>query len=392
MTTRIHRHLVSVWNPSYAVDAMDAHVQVLLDRARKSRAGELDEDDVYVWWGRVRSANREGGLDHLGQVLALDDQAQEDRPVHLYLTDYRSLYVADVGEVTVDDVRVRDGELAAMPEYYRELAFDCFFRVWDFRRLVADDTEAVIDQLRHLKNVNYHHRPVSLYGGMVDLPLVVEREVEVDWFGDRAALTDGLLWAETDAELRGESARISSDLRDNLFGRKLWFALETATRSFISSAESVLRARREDPVFDFSGPAVQLAKAVETEVNAIVFGATRRFLGDRNYDARVSPVEGRDVDLGRPVPHQSLGAVRRLLLEDARVRQAIEAELPRSKTYLLDSYKLPRELEELRHLRNPAAHSDEITAEEVYEWRALLLGIGCHGLLPRLAEVKVMAD
>jgi hypothetical protein len=27
-------HLVSVWNPAYAVDAMDAHVAVLVERAR----------------------------------------------------------------------------------------------------------------------------------------------------------------------------------------------------------------------------------------------------------------------------------------------------------------------------------------------------------------------
>jgi len=43
------RHLVTVWNPAYAVDAMDAHVAVLADRARRHREGDLTpEEEVRV--------------------------------------------------------------------------------------------------------------------------------------------------------------------------------------------------------------------------------------------------------------------------------------------------------------------------------------------------------
>ncbi len=43
------RHLVSVWNPAYAVDAMDAHVNVLVERARVHRKGALaNEDEAQV--------------------------------------------------------------------------------------------------------------------------------------------------------------------------------------------------------------------------------------------------------------------------------------------------------------------------------------------------------
>ena len=43
------RHLVTVWNPSYAEDAMEQHLAVLLERAKPR------PDDAYVWWGKVRS-------------------------------------------------------------------------------------------------------------------------------------------------------------------------------------------------------------------------------------------------------------------------------------------------------------------------------------------------
>ena len=49
----------------------------------------------------------------------------------------------------------------------------------------------MIEELRPLHNAAYHDRPVSLYGGVVDLPLVVYRDPEVSWFGDRDALTEG---------------------------------------------------------------------------------------------------------------------------------------------------------------------------------------------------------
>ena len=128
-------HLLALWNPAYSGDALDVHLSLLLEWSRRSAAGQAEADDVYVWWGKIRSKNREGRLKHHDQVTALDAQAQAGTETHLYLTDYRSLYVAEVGEVTDEDVR--------------------------------EDTPAVIEEAGKLRNVGYHDRPVSLYGGMV---------------------------------------------------------------------------------------------------------------------------------------------------------------------------------------------------------------------------------
>lgn len=40
------RHLLTVWNPSYANDPLDAHLRVLLHWAARRRAGEATDDDV----------------------------------------------------------------------------------------------------------------------------------------------------------------------------------------------------------------------------------------------------------------------------------------------------------------------------------------------------------
>ena len=84
------RHLLTVWNPSYTDDAMDAHLRILLGWAEKGRRGEVDDDEVYVWWAKLRSKNRTGPLPHSDEVLAIGEQLKQGVETHLYLTDYRS--------------------------------------------------------------------------------------------------------------------------------------------------------------------------------------------------------------------------------------------------------------------------------------------------------------
>src|SRR4051812_9203125 len=117
------RHLVGVWNPAYAVDAMDATIAVLLRSAEAYRANpEGDEDDVYVWWGKIRSSSRQRPMPHLSEILGLDASLRSDSgpatEMHLYLTDYRSLYVAHVGEITPDDLLADQDEVDRIPAFY----------------------------------------------------------------------------------------------------------------------------------------------------------------------------------------------------------------------------------------------------------------------------------
>lgn len=387
MVTR-PRHLLAVWNPSYADDPLDAHVRVLLQWAERRRKGEAGADDVYVWWARIRSPNRKDDLPHLGDVLALQQQIDDGVETHLYLTDYRSLYVGLLDEITDDDIlREWEGEADHMPAYYRDKRVDVWFRLLDIRRIVADDTLAVIEELRKLRNVHYHDRPVSLYGGMTNLPLVLTRDEEVGWFRDASALLDGRLWVERDSENRSETERMARELRDNLIGPAVWAALEPSTRTFLATAEAVYRSRREDPAFDFSGPAIELAKAVETELNAVLFRGTRRVLRSKPPRERETRVDGRLVDLGDVACHLPLGAIRVLLERDELMQKAVRAAFPHDVTWILG--ELPYQLGPLVELRNPAAHSAALDRERAARQREAILGIGCEGLIVRLARIKL---
>jgi len=262
-------HLLGVWNPSYADDPLDAHVRLLLDWLDAARQSEAPTDAVYVWWGRLRSPHRRGPIPHLDQIVQIHQQIDRNVETHLYLTDYRSLVVAEIDRVSerLDLQAERDH----VPDYYRDHAVDVWFRVRDFRRLVSNDTLGVIDEVRKLRNIRYHHAPVSLYGGMMDLPLLVTHDDRPRWFAHRESLLEpGRLWAERD-DRRQDVETLSAELRDHLFGRRIWNALTLTARSFLASAEAVYRSRRFDPAFDFSGVVLEYMKALEVELHDVLF-------------------------------------------------------------------------------------------------------------------------
>ncbi len=389
----VAKHLLTVWNPSYAADAMDEHLRVLLDWAERARRGRAQDEDVYVWWGKVRSPNRRQPLPHTGDILALQGQIEEGRETHLYLTDYRSLYVGLLEDIAGESLLAEyPDEADHMPGYYRGLMLDFWFKLADVRRLVANDTPATIEELKRLRNTRYFDRPVSLYGGITELPLIVTRDGDagVGWFSDRAALTDGRLWAERDAALRGETERLAQDLRDNLIGRSVWALLEPASTAFLASAEAVFRSHRDDPGFDFSACAVEYAKAVEAELNAVVFRPLRRRLAHAASSDRIAHSDEQPCDLAGLVPHQGLGAIQHLLLHDAVIGKAIRSVYPHDHKWLLGI--LPSALEPLVALRNPAAHSRALVCDAVLAQREAVLGIGCEGLIVQLARAKSRAQ
>ena len=373
------RHLVTVWNPSYADDAMEQHLAVLLHRARNP---SLSPNDRYVWWGKVRSENRLQPQGHQDDILAIGKAIEADAgdtgEVQLYLTDYRSLYVADIAEIvtTLDDDQ-RD----AVPAYYarRNLLCDFWFLLADIRLLVADDLPGVIAELRALRNVHYHDKPVSLYGGIVDLPLVVTRPDGQRYFDqdERDAVTDGRLWAEWDAEQGSGVAAMERELRENLFGEQAWNGLEATARRFIATGEKLFREHRGDPAFDF-GPVIgSFAKALEVQCRAVL----RRALAKAPADARMANLNGETVNL---LEHRTLtlGQLAHALSKEQRLATAVTTAR-NDKGWVTG--QLPPILAAFTDVRNPGVHEARVDRATATLWRDRLLGVGGEGVFVRLA-------
>jgi hypothetical protein len=367
-------HLLALWNPSLGEDVMGAHLDLLLRQIREQK----EEDEKYVWWGKLRSPNRLQPLGHLPKILALDGVAREGKEeVHLYLTDFRSLYVAHVGKICESDPRTDDSD--HVPPYYflakPPQPADCWFQLWDIRRLVTSDTVAVASELRRLRNLHYHDNPVSIYGGMVDLPLMVRRADEERFFDEATEgdLLEGKRWAQWDAERSGTGA-MERELRENVLGPAVWERLDPASRTFLATAEGLVRAHRDDAAFDFSTALVDFAKAMEVEVGRIV----RSVLRGAADPLRFANVDGTPRDLA--ANSLALGQLARAISGD---RPRMEWIRQRTGNWFVES--LPPVLDDLAKFRNPASHGARLGAREVLKWRDQILGIGKYGLLEELA-------
>lgn len=385
LSTRPAEHLVTVWNPRYAADAMEAHLRLLLDWDAKASRGEASNDEVYVWWGKVRSSQRQQPMPHLSQILELGRAptlGDADPEVHLYLTDFQSLYVADVTAIVTEDPREADG--AHVPAYYRDsgLQCDCWFEISDIRLLVRDDLVGVADELARLRNSRYADRPVSLYGGMVDLPLLVSRPDGRRYFDerDRELFADGQLWARHDAEQGGVGA-LEATLRDDHFGTDAWTALDPGVRRFVAMAERTLRDHRRDPAADLSPGMVGYGKAVELQVNLILGEAMR----DAAEAARLVKLDGYTGRLPDALP-LTLGSLARALGGELTLGAHLRRVLQHGAWF---TGEFPVVLEAfVNEVRNPAAHGEPVPRDGVLRWRDRLLGVGCDGMLVQLARVR----
>lgn len=79
-----------------------------------------------------------------------------------------------------------------MPHYdiNKRLNCDFWLQLWDIQRAVQNDTTGVVEELKKLTKLRYFGRPVSIYGGMADRPLIVTNKQEVRWFDKE--IRDGL--------------------------------------------------------------------------------------------------------------------------------------------------------------------------------------------------------
>jgi hypothetical protein len=369
-------HLLAVWNPFYAEDALGAHVEVLARHAQAVRDGTAREDDIYVYWGKVRSNRRPEPLPHLDRILALGEALSDDGDeargeLTLYLTDYQSLYVADVHRVVRDLPGDAEGHV---PAYYASqgLTCDCWFRLADIRRIVTDDPRATQRELAQLRNARYHDAPVSLYGGMTELPLLVWRDDGRTWFDaeEREALADGLPWVLFDAGRTGVGALMEA-LRDDLFGAEAWERLDPTTRGFLATGEAILRQHRGDPAFDFAAVKIEYAKALEVEANRTM---RRLMAGVKDPAIRFANIDGRSVDLA--TARLTLGAIARVIGSEQARYEHLQRTHRHGAWFTVAFVDL---LERVAVVRNAGAHHETLRLADIQPLREELLGIGNAG-------------
>jgi DNA mismatch endonuclease, patch repair protein len=270
LTVRRLDGLLTVWNPSYAADPLDEHLRILLDWADRYRNGECGRGGRLRLVGQAPLAEPRSAAAAPRRDLALqaaDREGRRDAPLPDRLP--LALRRAPRGHRRRECARRREDE--HMPAYYARSAptsgsasstsaGSCRTTRRRHRRAEAAAQHALprpagLALRRHGRAAAHRHA----------------RKDGKQWFPEATSLTEGRLWAQHDAELRGETARMGRELRDNLLGPAVWSALDPATRTFLASAEAVFRSAARRSRLRLLGTGVEYAKAVEAELNALLF-------------------------------------------------------------------------------------------------------------------------
>jgi hypothetical protein len=124
---------------------------------------------------------------------------------------------------------------------------------------------------------------------------------------------------------------------------------------------------------------LEYAKALEVRCNTLL----RQTLVDAPPAVRYWNIDGQS----RLVTERPLGLARLAeYLTDREVSDCLCRRLTNGGFFVSE---LPPVLDELAQARNKVAHQELVERDEVVRWRDLLCGVGCEGVLVRLARVGV---
>ena len=383
---RLQRHFVDVWNPSYTSNAMEAHLAILLGATARFDLGQLENDEeIYVWWGKVRSPNRRQAIAKLDTILEIGAELErdEEREGHLYLTDYRALYVGHVVGMTRENVGVTDA--AHTPDYYAKNHLECEY--WYKSRPGCPPA-------RGRRHARRHRRTAAAPESGLQRPPGITLRRNGGLAAHRhsprrpAALrADG--WTRSPTRHSGSSSTprpaawepwSASSGRTSSATASGWRS-EPAARTFIATAEKIFRDHRNDAAFDF-GPVVgNLAKALEVSINAVL----ARVLPEVPERARLAAFDGHTVDVLGRMP-LTLGQFARALAGEQALNAAITQRLLHGSWF---TGELVAVADGVAHVRNPGVHQHRVGREAAMIVRNQLVGVGCQGAFSGLAGVRV---
>jgi hypothetical protein len=188
------------------------------------------------------------------------------------------------------------------------------------------------------------------------------------------------VWAEVDAEAVGVGT-MERELRENLLGDDAWPALDPAARTFIASVERIFRDQRADPAFDCGPIVANFAKALEVTCNAIL----RRVGPKLPREVRTVTLDRQpaDVTTGKPL---SIGQLAHVLGNRTPLHRALRKRLANG-DWFVD--QLPKALNAVAEVRNPAVHRSRIDRDTAGTLRNMLMGVGCQGVFVELAKVEM---
>lgn len=352
------QNLLILFNHYYEPNVIEKHIEILKEKGS-------------VAFGKVKSKL------NAHQAINLDSYStiSPSNPLQLFLTDYSTLFVAKVTQITPSK------PYASAPGYYEQkgLEVEAWFLIKDMRELVHKDFEAIRDYyLSGFTTPSYGNHTYAIYGNQYQYPLIVQMKEEIDYFPQ-----DGGLYYPNIYKSQ-EFQKTKSNLIHYCFG-KLNQKLHPNSFENLIFAEMEFDQNKENKLYDFSGVAIKYGKAVEYEAyllfRAIFFSLAKikKEILDIRFEVQGKSYTIADMQNFKP----NLGTYKFLLFH-----WLISETLEKSKIRWVGN-RLADSLSVVQKIRNFSAHEGKVSLEEIIELREKILGIGPIRILPDFLNRRV---
>ncbi|MDF1882624.1 ATP-binding protein [Sulfurimonas sp. SAG-AH-194-C21] len=353
-------NLLTLYNPYYNKNVIEQHLELL-------------KENGIVAFGKVRSKLRDYAHPHQDILDGIYTDTSREMPTQLFLTDYNSIYVANVISIN------KDIKFIKVPKYYEELEVEYWFVFDDLRLIAHKDFELIRDNIiSNFKATNFNNRTYAIYGNEYVYPMQVTMKEEINYFEK----DDSSFKFYTNIFKSEEQLVMKKNLIEYNFGKNIFYNLAPNSQDNIISAEIEYLQNKNNPLYDFSSVIVKYSKAVELEL--YLFMRTI-FAGLMEKEKRLSKVaysvQGRDYVLKDILTKKVNYGTYGYLLRNYEIKDAIHSKGYESNLKYFILTEIPHFIRTMQNVRNESVHGDTTTLEKCEEIRDVVIGIGRSGIL-----------
>ncbi|UCN00121.1 ATP-binding protein [Sulfurimonas sp. SWIR-19] len=362
------QNLLILYNPYYKSDVIEQHLEIL-------------KNNGVVAFGKLRSKLRDYDHPNEEKLDTLYESVSAENPLQLFLTDYDSIYVANVIAVKSEKTKI-----IKAPSYYDTMDVEKWF-IFDDLRLIIDKNFAQVRDsvLANFKAVNYNNRTYAVYGNKYVYPMQVTMKEEINYFEKE----DTNFKYYTNIFKTPLEITTRQNLIEFTFGEDIFYALHPNTQDNIISAEIEFSQNKHNPLYDYSAVIMKYSKAIEAELHNF-FKTLVAFLIKQDATIANIPfsVQGMDRTVEDIALQKANYGTYKFLLKNHQIKSTIQHNIQKSnlKYFILSS--IPYYINTIQNIRNESVHGNGATLDECKQIRKKLLGIGDSGFISELISGK----
>lgn len=361
-------NLLSLYNPYYNKNVIELHLELL-------------KENGIVAFGKVRSALRD--YEHPNQEVldVIYNETTKETPIQLFLTDYNSMYVANVISIN------KNIKFVKVPKYYEELEVEYWFVFDDLRLIAYKDFEIIRDEvLANFKATNFNDRTYAIYGNPYVYPMQITMKKEIDYFEK----DDADFKFYTDIFKSKEQLQMKQNLIDFNFGKKRFYSLAPNSQDNIISAEIEYIQNRNNFLYDFSSVVVKYSKAVELELYKYMKELFLYLIQcDEAIENHPYSVQGKNYELQDIKTHKPNFGTYAYLLRSFEIKDVINTHIQDRALKHFIFVEIPTFIKIMQNIRNESVHGNATSIKECEDIRKEVIGIGKSGMLSEFDRNKI---